>query len=60
LVADEYGPCVYPFDRASSQRIKAFTLPGNLAISNLSSVGNTEISGNSVGRVTNKGMEGHV
>jgi len=33
-------------------------LPGNLAVSNLSSNGATEISGNISGRVANKGMEG--
>src|SRR5262249_8100600 len=36
----------------------AFTLPSKFAVSNLSPVGNTEISGNTSGRVANKGMEG--
>lgn len=58
FISDEYGPYVYQFDRASGQRINSFTLPSNLAVSNLSSVGATEISGNTVGRVANKGMEG--
>jgi hypothetical protein len=57
-VSDEYGPYVYQFDRATGARLKTFTLPANLAVSNLSSAGNTEISGNSAGRVANKGMEG--
>jgi hypothetical protein len=57
-VADEYGPYVYEFDRATGERIKTFTLPDHFAISNLSSVGATEINGNTTGRVTNKGMEG--
>jgi hypothetical protein len=58
FMSDEYGPYVYQFDRASGQRIKTFTLPGEFAIANLSSAGATEISGNTVGRVANKGMEG--
>jgi hypothetical protein len=58
FVSDEYGPYVYQFDRGTGQQLKAFKLPDNLAISHLSPVGNTEIAGNTVGRVANKGMEG--
>ena len=58
FVADEYGPYVYQFNRATGVRTNTFSLPANYAISNLNSVGATEISGNSSGRVTNKGMEG--
>ena len=58
FVADEYGPYVYQFDRATGKRIRAYQLPDHFAISHLSAVGATEISGNSTGRVTNKGMEG--
>ena len=64
FVSDEYGPYVYQFDRATGQRIRSYALPstpgtpGNLAVPNLSPVGNTEISGNTTGRVANKGMEG--
>jgi len=58
FISDEYGPYVYQFDRATGRRLKAFTLPSNLAVSNLSPVGGTEISGNTSGRVANKGMEG--
>lgn len=58
FVSDEYGPYVYQFDRATGQRIRTFNLPANLAATKLSSVGDTEISGNTVGRVANKGMEG--
>lgn len=58
FVSDEYGPYVYQFDRATGQRIKSFALPANLAISNLNAQGALEISGNTTGRVTNKGMEG--
>ncbi len=58
FISDEYGPYIYQFDRATGQRIKSFTLPSNLAITKLSAIGATEISTNTVGRVTNKGMEG--
>jgi len=57
-ISDEYGPYVYEFDRRSGTRIRAFALPGNLAVTHLSAVGNDEISGNTSGRVANKGMEG--
>ena len=58
FVSDEYGPYVYEFNRSTGQRVRTFTLPSNLDITKLSPVGATEISGNTVGRVTNKGMEG--
>lgn len=58
FVSDEYGPYVYQFDRSTGQRINSFALPGNLAISNLSAQGNTEIANNTTGRISNKGMEG--
>jgi hypothetical protein len=56
--SDEYGPYIYQFDRTTGERIKTFNLPENLAVTNLSSGGDAEISGNTVGRVANKGMEG--
>lgn len=58
FVSDEYGPYVYQIDRATGQRIRSYALPANLAVKNLSPKGDTEIAGNSVGRVANKGMEG--
>jgi len=58
FITDEYGPYVYQFDRASGKRIKSFTLPAYYAISKLDSVGANEISGNTSGRISNKGMEG--
>ena len=58
FVSDEYGPYVYQFDRATGSRIRSFTLPANLYVANLSPMGATEIAGNTVGRVANKGMEG--
>ena len=57
-ISDEYGPYVYEFDRLTGERTKAFTLPKKFAVPNLSAMGAVEISGNTVGRVANKGMEG--
>jgi len=57
-ISDEYGPYVYEFDRLGGERTNVFTLPPKFAISNLSATGALEISGNTSGRVTNKGMEG--
>jgi hypothetical protein len=58
FISDEYGPYVYQFDRMTGRRIKSIALPDNLAVTNLSAQGDVEISGNTVGRIANKGMEG--
>lgn len=58
FVSDEYGPYVYQIDRATGQRIRSYALPANLAVAHLSASGDTEIGGNTTGRVANKGMEG--
>src|SRR6266404_2563693 len=57
-ISDEYGPYVYEFNRQTGQRLRVFTLPIEFAITNLSPQGAVEIAGNTIGRVTNKGMEG--
>jgi hypothetical protein len=49
---------VYQFDRASGARIRAYKLPDKFGVANLSPQGAVEISGNTSGRVANKGMEG--
>jgi hypothetical protein len=58
FISDEYGPYIYQFDRNTGVRLRSFALPSSFYVPNLSAVGNTEISGNTVGRTTNKGMEG--
>ena len=58
FVSDEYGPYIRQFDRATGQLLKTIALPVNLDVTNQSPVGATEIAGNAVGRVANKGMEG--
>jgi hypothetical protein len=57
FISDEYGPYVRQFDRATGELIKTFTLPADLGVSNLSPHGDAEITGNTSGRVANKGME---
>jgi hypothetical protein len=58
FISDEYGPYVYQFDRESGVRLRTFALPTPFFVTNLSPMGNTEITGNTVGRTANKGMEG--
>ncbi len=59
FISDEYGPYVYQFDRATGERLRAFTLPANLAVAvpgpTTTAEGNPF---NTTGRVANKGMEG--
>lgn len=57
-ISDEYGPYVYEFSRDTGRRLRNFKLPAEFAVSQLSSSGAAEISGNQTGRVANKGMEG--
>lgn len=57
-ISDEYGPYIYRFDRATGERTGVITLPEKFAASKLSAMGDTEIAGNTSGRVANKGMEG--
>ncbi|MEH2325607.1 MAG: esterase-like activity of phytase family protein [Nostoc sp.] len=58
FISDEYGPYIYQFNRNTGRRMRVFNLPTKFAVSNLSPVSDTEISGNTSGRVANKGMEG--
>jgi hypothetical protein len=58
FISDEYGPYIYQFDRFTGARLRAFRLPNHLFVTNLQPVGDDEISGNTIGRTANKGMEG--
>jgi len=58
FVSDEYGPYVYQFKRSTGARLRSYTLPEKLYVPNQHPVGNDEISGNTIGRTANKGMEG--
>jgi len=58
FISDEYGPYVYQFSRITGARIRWFQLPASFYVTNLRPVGSDEISGNTVGRTANKGMEG--
>lgn len=57
-ISDEYGPYVYEFDRLTGKRTRVFNLPAAFEADHLSAQGAIEISGNTSGRVANKGMEG--
>ena len=57
-ISDEYGPYLYQFKRANGQRIRTFSLPSHLYVSNLYPVGSNETTNNLSGRTANKGMEG--
>jgi hypothetical protein len=57
-ISDEYGPFIYRFNRLTGRRNQVITLPDKFAISVLSSQGAVEIASNTIGRVSNKGMEG--
>lgn len=58
FISDEYGPYVYQFLRFNGERLRTFQLPQSFFVSNLAPTGDAEISGNTSGRVANKGMEG--
>jgi hypothetical protein len=58
FISDEYGPYLYQFHRDSGERVRAISLPAKLAVAHKSAQGAVEISGNTRGRVANKGMEG--
>ncbi|MFO1340631.1 MAG: esterase-like activity of phytase family protein [Burkholderiaceae bacterium] len=58
-LSDEYGPYVHEFSRETGKRTRVFALPNaTFAVTSKSPLGATEISGNTRGRVANKGMEG--
>ncbi|HSW18486.1 MAG TPA: esterase-like activity of phytase family protein [Ramlibacter sp.] len=57
-ISDEYGPYLYQFHRDSGERVRAIALPAKLAVAHKSAQSGVEISGNTQGRVANKGMEG--
>ncbi len=58
FISDEYGPFVYQFERSSGKRIRAYRLPDKFGVTLQSPKGDVEISGNTQGRIANKGMEG--
>lgn len=57
FVSDEYGPSLIAFD-ATDHEIARFQLPWHLQIRNASDSKTAEIQDNSIGRVSNRGMEG--
>jgi len=58
FVSDEYGPYVYQFNTATGERVRSYTLPGNLYVATPNPKGSVETASNTSGRTDNKGMEG--
>jgi hypothetical protein len=58
FISDEYGPYVYRFNRKTGLRTGVYTMPAGFAVAHPSAVSDDEKSGNTSGRVANKGMEG--
>jgi hypothetical protein len=56
-ICDELGPNIYHFN-TSGQRIGVVTVPDKFKIASLNADATTETSSNTVGRVTNRGLEG--
>ena len=56
-VSDEYGPYIYQFDQ-TGRRIRSVQIPSYYQIANPSADGAAEIANNTVGRQSNRGMEG--
>ena len=57
-IADEYGPDIYRFDRATGRRVRSYVLPRNLAVAHPSAMGRRETASNAQGRAGNQGIEG--
>ena len=58
-MSDEYGPLRWIQHRLTGLTVcRSFQLPTDFFVTNLSPIGNNEISGHTVGRTANKGMEG--
>ncbi len=58
FIADEYGPFLYRFDRASGRRIASYSLPGYYGVEKPGPAGREETRANGSGRVANRSMEG--
>jgi hypothetical protein len=57
FISDEYGPYIYEFNRQGT-RIRTIPVPAKFLIAHPSASGATELSENSAGRQSNRGMEG--
>ncbi len=56
-VSDEYGPLLLAFNQ-QGQEIRRYPLPQHLMVSHCSASKSEEIAENTIGRVSNRGMEG--
>ncbi len=57
FVSDEYGPFIYEFDR-QGHLLRRIAIPARFSIANPSGDPIAEVTGNSSGRMANRGMEG--
>jgi hypothetical protein len=57
FISDEYGPYIYEFNRQGA-RIRTIPVPAKFLIAHPSASGATELSENTSGRQSNRGMEG--
>ncbi len=57
FMSDEYGPYIYQFD-TKGRRIKVWNVPTKFNVAHPSGDEDEEIKSNTLGRVSNKGMEG--
>jgi hypothetical protein len=57
FISDEYGPYIYEFNR-QGMRIRTIPVPAKFLIAHPSASGAAELSENSSGRQSNRGMEG--
>jgi hypothetical protein len=57
FVSDEYGPYIYQFDQ-TGRRIRSLPVPSYYGIAKPSPDGAAELANNTVGRQSNRGMEG--
>jgi hypothetical protein len=57
FISDEYGPYIYEFNRQGI-RIRTIPVPAKFSIAHPSASGEIELSENSSGRQSNRGMEG--
>ncbi len=57
FISDEYGPYIYEFNRQGT-RIRTISVPAKFSIAHPSASGEIELSENTSGRQSNRGMEG--
>lgn len=57
FVSDEYGPYIHEFNQ-QGQQVRTINIPDKYKIANPNADASAELSGNTIGRQTNRGLEG--